>query len=85
MNMKYQIQFHQVNIRVPVFDLAGNWSGSNLRDCDPALVTKCIKKEKNNADDDDDNEILQKLQRDDVRLNDLLSFDKFHGVLKVYQ
>lgn len=52
-----------------VFDLAGNWSGSNLSDCDPALVTKCIKKEKNNAEDDE-NEILQKLQRDDVRPND---------------
>lgn len=69
MNIKYQIKFNQVNIRVPVFDLAGNWSGSNLSDCDAALVTKCIKKEKNNAEDDD-NEILQKLQRDDVRPND---------------
>uniref|UniRef100_A0A671RK57 Zgc:171971 n=1 Tax=Sinocyclocheilus anshuiensis TaxID=1608454 RepID=A0A671RK57_9TELE len=59
--IKYQIKFHQVNIRVPVFDLAGNWSVSNLSDCDPALVTKCIKKEKN-----------------DVRLNDPLSCDKFH-------
>uniref|UniRef100_A0A672PFJ8 Uncharacterized protein n=1 Tax=Sinocyclocheilus grahami TaxID=75366 RepID=A0A672PFJ8_SINGR len=52
MNIKYQIKFHQVNLRVPVFDLAGNWSGSNLSDCDPALVTKCIKKEKSNAEDD---------------------------------
>jgi len=48
-----------------VSDLAGNWCSSNLDACDPALVTKCIKKEKNNTEDDD-NEILQKLQRDDV-------------------
>lgn len=44
-------------------DFAGNWCSTNLNDCDPALVTKCIKKEKNNTED---NEILQKLQRDDV-------------------
>lgn len=46
-------------------DFAGSWGSTNLNDCDPALVTKCIKKEKNNTEDDD-NEILQKLQRDDV-------------------
>uniref|UniRef100_A0A672K5G2 DNA-directed RNA polymerase III subunit RPC4-like n=1 Tax=Sinocyclocheilus grahami TaxID=75366 RepID=A0A672K5G2_SINGR len=50
---------------VHVFALAGNWSGSTLSDCDPTLVTKCIKKEKKNTEDDDDDEILQKLQRDD--------------------
>ncbi|XP_076856736.1 DNA-directed RNA polymerase III subunit RPC4 isoform X2 [Brachyhypopomus gauderio] len=40
------------------------WGSTNLSDCDSALVTKSIKKEKN-VPEDDDSEILQKLQRDD--------------------
>ncbi|XP_073685048.1 DNA-directed RNA polymerase III subunit RPC4 [Garra rufa] len=60
------IQSHSIFEQGPAdtYRKLGNWSGSNLNDCDPALVTKCIKKEKNNTEDDD-NEILQKLQRDD--------------------
>ncbi|KAI2658734.1 DNA-directed RNA polymerase III subunit RPC4 [Labeo rohita] len=60
------IQSHSIFEQGPAdtYRKLGNWSGSNLSDCDPALVTKCIKKEKNNTEDDD-NEILQKLQRDD--------------------
>ncbi|XP_059387793.1 DNA-directed RNA polymerase III subunit RPC4-like [Carassius carassius] len=60
------IQSHSIFEQGPAdtYRKLGHWSGSNLSDCDPALVTKCIKKEKKNAEDDD-NEILQKLQRDD--------------------
>ncbi|KTG36753.1 hypothetical protein cypCar_00024951 [Cyprinus carpio] len=60
------IQSHSIFEQGPAdtYRKLGNWSGSALSDCDPALVTKCIKKEKKKTEDDDD-EILQKLQRDD--------------------
>ncbi|KAG1936089.1 DNA-directed RNA polymerase III subunit RPC4 isoform X2 [Pimephales promelas] len=60
------IQSHSIFEQGPAdtYRKPGNWCSSNLDACDPALVTKCIKKEKNNTEDDD-NEILQKLQRDD--------------------
>lgn len=60
------IQSHSIFEQGPAdtYKKLGNWAGSNLTDCDPALVTKCIKKEKNNTQDDD-NAILQKLTRDD--------------------
>ncbi|XP_067285975.1 DNA-directed RNA polymerase III subunit RPC4 [Pseudorasbora parva] len=60
------IQSHSIFEQGPAdtFRKPGNWCSSNLADCDPALVTKCIKKEKNSTEEDD-NEILKKLQRDD--------------------
>ncbi|XP_077062135.1 DNA-directed RNA polymerase III subunit RPC4 isoform X1 [Siphateles boraxobius] len=60
------IQSHSIFEQGPAdtYRKPGNWCSANLDSCDPALVTKCIKKEKNNTADDD-NEILQKLQRDD--------------------
>ncbi|XP_073773961.1 uncharacterized protein isoform X2 [Danio rerio] len=60
------IQSHSIFEQGPAdtYRKLGNWGSSNLTACDPALVTKCIKKEKNNTEDDD-NAILQKLTRDD--------------------
>ncbi|XP_059386473.1 DNA-directed RNA polymerase III subunit RPC4-like [Carassius carassius] len=60
------IQSHSIFEQGPAdtYRKPGNWSSSTLSDCDPALVTKCLKKEKKNTEDDDD-EILQKLKRDD--------------------
>ncbi|XP_051958937.1 DNA-directed RNA polymerase III subunit RPC4 [Xyrauchen texanus] len=60
------IQSHSIFEQGPAdtYRKHGSWGSSSLSDCDPALVTKCIKKEKKNTEDDD-NEILQKLQRDD--------------------
>ncbi|XP_026078875.1 DNA-directed RNA polymerase III subunit RPC4-like [Carassius auratus] len=60
------IQSHSIFEQGPAdtYRKLGNWSSSTLSDCDPAPVTKCVKKEKKNTEDDDD-EILQKLQRDD--------------------
>ncbi|KAI4894820.1 hypothetical protein NFI96_016836 [Prochilodus magdalenae] len=60
------IQSHSIFEQGPAdtFRKIGSWGSTNLSDCDPALVTKCIKKEKN-VPEDDDNEILEKLQRDD--------------------
>lgn len=43
----------------------GSWGSTDLSDCGPSLVTKCVKKEKK-VSQEDDAEILQKLQRDDV-------------------
>ncbi|XP_073722815.1 DNA-directed RNA polymerase III subunit RPC4 [Misgurnus anguillicaudatus] len=60
------IQSHSIFEQGPAdsYRKMGNWGGSNLRDCDPALITKSIKKEKITTQDDAE-EILQKLQRDD--------------------
>ncbi|XP_062858720.1 DNA-directed RNA polymerase III subunit RPC4 [Trichomycterus rosablanca] len=60
------IQSHSIFEQGPAdtFKKAGSWGASNLSDCDPAALTRSVKKEKN-ADDDDDCKILEKLHRDD--------------------
>ncbi|ROL41025.1 DNA-directed RNA polymerase III subunit RPC4 [Anabarilius grahami] len=80
------IQSHSIFEQGPAdtYRKPGNWGSTNLNDCDPALVTKCIKKEKNNTEDDD-NEILQKLQRDDSLerlINSKLMF--FSGLIEQF-
>ncbi|XP_072522798.1 DNA-directed RNA polymerase III subunit RPC4 [Salminus brasiliensis] len=60
------IQSHSIFEQGPADTIRkiGSWGGTNLSDSDPALVTKCIKKERN-VPEDGDNKILEKLQRDD--------------------
>ncbi|KAK1794027.1 hypothetical protein P4O66_010713 [Electrophorus voltai] len=60
------IQSHSIFEQGPAdsFRKIGSWGSTSLSVCDPALITKSIKKERN-VPEDDDSEILQKLQRDD--------------------
>ncbi|XP_058262611.1 DNA-directed RNA polymerase III subunit RPC4 [Hemibagrus wyckioides] len=60
------IQSHSIFEQGPAdtFRKTGSWGNTNLSDCDPSVLTRSVKKERNVPEDDDD-EILEKLQRDD--------------------
>ncbi|XP_041938066.1 DNA-directed RNA polymerase III subunit RPC4 [Alosa sapidissima] len=60
------IQSHSIFEQGPADTIrkTGSWGNTDLSDCGPSLVTKCVKKEKK-VTQEDESEILQKLQRDD--------------------
>ncbi|KAL7869820.1 hypothetical protein AOLI_G00138080 [Acnodon oligacanthus] len=78
------IQSHSIFEQGPAdtFRKIGSWGSTNLSDCDPAFVPKCIKKEKN-IPEDDDNEILEKLQRDDFLDDPGLKNDPKHRPIRL--
>lgn len=78
------IQSHSIFEQGPADTIRkiGSWGSTNLSDCDPALVTKCIKKEKN-VPEDGDNEILEKLQRDDFLDDPGLKNDPKHRPIRL--
>ncbi|XP_012672828.1 DNA-directed RNA polymerase III subunit RPC4 [Clupea harengus] len=60
------IQSHSIFEQGPADTIRkiGSWGSTDLSDCGPSLVTKCVKKEKK-VSQEDESEILQKLHRDD--------------------
>ncbi|XP_066518772.1 DNA-directed RNA polymerase III subunit RPC4 [Hoplias malabaricus] len=78
------IQSHSIFEQGPAdtFRKIGGWGNTNVSDCDPALVTKCIKKEKN-VPEDDESEILEKLQRDDFLDDPGLKNDPRHRPIRL--
>ncbi|KAG9267302.1 DNA-directed RNA polymerase III subunit RPC4-like isoform X1 [Astyanax mexicanus] len=78
------IQSHSIFEQGPADTIRkiGSWGSTSLSDCDPALVTKCIKKEKN-VSEDGEAEILQKLQRDDFLDDPGLKNDPKHRPIRL--